>query len=404
MFKLNYLVYLHPRNSNGKMRQVEKEMAMENNNNHIRLSKLWMLATMTIALCFGSCSKDDDGVLPQPEQGAEFRTLLQSMDWGTDTCFVYGHKIPDVDAVCSSLAYAKLMRTLGYNCKAKVSSPINRETAYIARVFGIALPELKTSVAPQTRLILTDHTDYIQSVGGSREAVILQIIDHHTEGDIKDSTIPFVRREMVGSTNSIVYEMYNELGVDIDDETARILLAGIISDTRYLTKSATQPIDSLAILKLSSQLVISTDSIAKLNQAMAESATDYNGMTDSEIFFSDYKEYDLNGTFLGFGCLSCKQDEMEPFIDRMLAIMPDLMQLEGCQIMVAMIDNLVESTGADPTKPSYEHDGMYFLYCGEGSKDVAEALFGPSLREGVCYDAKGMSRKQIVPIIADMLK
>ena len=49
--------------------------------------------------------------------------------------------------------------------------------------------------------------------------------------DIRDDMIPFVRREMVGSTNTIVYEMYKELGVNIDDEAARIMLAGIISET-----------------------------------------------------------------------------------------------------------------------------------------------------------------------------
>ncbi len=98
------------------------------------------------------------------------------------------------------------MRTLGYNCKAKASSAINRETRYISKRFGFSIPELKTSVEPNTRLILTDHTDYAQCVDGAREAIILQKIDHHTEGDIPDATIPFVRREMVGSTCSIVYE------------------------------------------------------------------------------------------------------------------------------------------------------------------------------------------------------
>lgn len=92
------------------------------------------------------------------------------------------------------------MRALGYNCKAKVSSATNRETAYISGLFGFALPELKASVVPQTRLILTDHTDYAQCVDGAREARILQKIDHHVEGDILDSNIPYVRREMIGST------------------------------------------------------------------------------------------------------------------------------------------------------------------------------------------------------------
>ena len=114
---------------------------------------------------FCSCNKDNS---IEPESGEKFRAMLETLDWGKDTCYIYGHKTPDVDAVTSALSYAILMREFGYNCKAKVSSPINKETEFISRHFGFSLPELKTSVVPQTRLILTDHTDYVQCVDGAR--------------------------------------------------------------------------------------------------------------------------------------------------------------------------------------------------------------------------------------------
>ena len=104
-----------------------------------------VLLLCSLVCTMSSCHKEEDSVAEE----TAFRTMLRGLDWGTDTCFVYGHRTPDVDAVTSALAYAKLMRTLGYNCKAKVSSTMNRETEYIARVFGITLPELKDSVVPQ---------------------------------------------------------------------------------------------------------------------------------------------------------------------------------------------------------------------------------------------------------------
>ena len=168
----------------------------------IMKKNLLLLLTVGLALMAASCTTSIDD---NPDVPEAYRATLRSLNWGTDTCFVYGHKTPDVDAVTSALSYAKLMNALGYNCKAKVSSPMNRETAYISRLFGFSVPELKTSVAPLTRLILTDHTDYAQCVEGAREAIILQKIDHHVEGDIADASIPYVRREMVGSTNTIIY-------------------------------------------------------------------------------------------------------------------------------------------------------------------------------------------------------
>jgi len=351
-----------------------------------------------------SCTNEDNAVKPQSYEGKSYLKKLRSLDWGRDTCFVYGHKTPDVDAVTSALSYAKLMRTIGYNCKAKVSSETNRESGYSSRLFGFALPELKTSVEPNTRLILTDHTDYAQCVDGARNAIILQKIDHHVEGDIADANIPYVRREMVGSTCTIIYECFQELGVEIDKETAGIMLAGIVSDTRNLTKSTTKLVDSLAWKALSTQLGISADSMAVINYYMEQAASDYTGMTDAEILLSDYKDYEIGNHKIGFGSLVCKADEMDGFITRMLAVAPDVMSLKGRDMMFAKIDNMVKNPDTSKKDKPYVIDGTFFIYYGEGTKAVAEAIFGTSLKEGVCYTKEELSRKQIVPKITAQLE
>lgn len=59
--------------------------------------KLWMLAILVCSLgLFTACSSVDQAVV-KPEQGTAFRAMLKSLDWGTDTTFVYGHKTPDVE-------------------------------------------------------------------------------------------------------------------------------------------------------------------------------------------------------------------------------------------------------------------------------------------------------------------
>ena len=359
--------------------------------------KYWAIAA-TLVICgtsiFTACSDEDNPVEDV------FQTMLKSLDWGTDTAYVYGHKTPDVDAVCSSLGYARLMRALGYNCKAKVSSAPNRETVFIAGLFGFALPELKSSVAPQTRLILTDHSDYAQCVDGARDAKILQKIDHHVEGDILDSGIPYVRREMIGAACTIIYEMYQEQGISIDDETARILLAGIVSDTRNLTKPATCVADSMAWEALTAQLGISPDSMAVISGHMSEAADNYEGMTAKEIFMSDYKGYELNGYLFGIGSLDCPAEEMDGFIDRMLAVMPEVAAENGLHMLFAKIDNKVLLPGTI----DYTDAGTYFIYYGEGAQAIAEAIIGPSLRPGVTYSEVKVSRREIVSKITEILQ
>ena len=237
------------------------------------------------------------------------------------------------------------------------------------------MPELKSSVAAGTRLILTDHSDYAQCVDGAKEARILQKIDHHIEGDIADATIPYVRREMVGSTCTIIFGCFNELGVPIDDESARIMLAGIVSDTRNLTKTTTKGVDSTAWKALVSQLRLE-DQIAEINRGMEEAAYNYDGMTDAEILLSDYKDYEIGEHLIGF----------------------------GSDMIFAKIDNLIPNTDKSESASPYMEEGTYFIYYGEGTKALAESIFGTSLRDGVTYTKENLSRKQIVPLMTEKLK
>ena len=367
----------------------------------------WIVAAILFCgatAMFTSCSNDDNPIIdPTDEPGAAYRALLQSLDWGQDTTFVYGHKVPDVDAVCSALSYAKLMRALGYNCKAKISSPINRETQFIAQWFGFDVPELKTSVAADTRLILTDHSDYAQCVDGAKQARILQMIDHHVEGDIKDSGIPYVRRKMIGSTCTIIYECYKELNIPIDDETAKILLAGLISDTDNLNKTATQHEDSVAWTELVTKLNLENE-VAEISRLMAEAANNFEGMNDSAVFVSDYKGYEMGGKAIGIGSLDCMGEEAEDFVNRMLAVLPAVLSENGLDMLFAKIDIHVPNPDeSDPENPTVK-DGLYFIYYGEGAQAVAETIFGPTIREGVTYSKESLSRKQIVPLIMEILQ
>jgi manganese-dependent inorganic pyrophosphatase len=197
--------------------------------------------------------------------------------------------------------------------------------------------------------------------------------------------------------------MFRETGVSIDDETARILLAGLLSDTRNLTKTTTQHEDSVAWTALVAQLHLE-DKVAEINRQMAEAANNYDGMSDSDIFISDYKDYEIGGKAIGIGSLACKASEMDSFIARMLAVMPQVMHDKKRDMLFAKIDNLVPNPDeSDPDTP-FVDDGTYFIYYGEGTQAVAETIFGPSLRPGVTFSQENLSRKQIVPRIQEIVQ
>ncbi len=345
-----------------------------------------------------SCNRIDPEDLGNP-----FRQMLATLDWGADTCFVYGHKTPDSDAICSSIAYANLMNALGYNCAAKISSKANNETKYISRLFGFEIPVMKPSVLPGTRLIATDHEEYTQSVDGARDGRVIQIVDHHQEGDMVNPSA-FIHREMVGSTCTLVLELYDLADVPVDDLMAKVMLAGLMSDTRNLAKDNTTRKDSLAWQALTGQIGMSKDKAAEVYKGMEEALTSYDGMTDYDIMLSDYKDYDMSGVPVGIGCVEWTDySTMDDLIDRMLAVMPQVLKDKQRKMVFCMATRYAPN-------PDPEADakvvalGTYVLYYGEGVREVAEEAFGKSLREGVCYSEERLSRKaHVVPLLTDIL-
>ena len=377
------------------------------------MSKSFILFSILVGFMICACSDKDSSVEPGCACDVEFIESIAAMDWGNDTTFVFGHKTPDVDAVTSSLAYAALMRSMGHNAVAKVSSPVNRETELVAERLGFKVPELMTSVPSGTRLILTDHAEYAQSVDGARDAKILQIIDHHTPGDIEDADSSiYVRRDYYGSTCTVIRHLYEEAEVKLDDEVAKILLAGILSDTRNLTKSNTTRADTLILKELQEKIGLSTDTLEKLFKDMSEVAHDYSGMSAEEIFLVDYKDYDMGDFAMGIASIiwydeSSKEDLFKQLFD----VMPKIASEKERDILFAKVDVFKPNT--DPETMDEMPDlsvGSYILYYGkEGledkAKEIAEAAFGKSVEEGICYSAEKLSRKtDMVPMLTEVVK
>ena len=73
-----------------------------------------------------------------------------------DVIYIFGHKKPDTDSICASIAYADLKRKLGFNAVACRLGEINEETRFILDYFDVPLPKylnnVKTQVSDRNRL------------------------------------------------------------------------------------------------------------------------------------------------------------------------------------------------------------------------------------------------------------
>ncbi|MBF4691861.1 putative manganese-dependent inorganic diphosphatase [Fusibacter ferrireducens] len=141
-------------------------------------------------------------------------------------------------------------------------------------------------------VILVDHNEYAQSAEGLSEANVIEIIDHHKIGDISTS-LPIAFRNMpVGSTNTIIYQLFKEEQVEIPKDIAGLMMSGIISDTLFLKSPTTTVFDEMAVEKLTEITGIKTDTFAL---EMFKKGTSLVGKSVSDVFFNDFKEFMLEG-------------------------------------------------------------------------------------------------------------
>jgi manganese-dependent inorganic pyrophosphatase len=95
----------------------------------------------------------------------------------------------------------------------------------------------------RTRIALVDHNELGQAVNGAAEVQITEIVDHHRLGNTPtDQPILFINRP-VGSTCSIVADMFRSQGMEPDPAVAGLLMSGIISDTLNLNSPTTTALE-----------------------------------------------------------------------------------------------------------------------------------------------------------------
>ena len=77
------------------------------------------------------------------------------------TTFIFGHKSPDTDTVCSSIALSYLKNQLGDKTMPKVLGNINNETKFVLKYFNVPVPSYLNDVRVRIKNIKFDKKAYI---------------------------------------------------------------------------------------------------------------------------------------------------------------------------------------------------------------------------------------------------
>jgi len=214
--------------------------------------------------------------------------------------YVFGHKNPDSDTVCSAIALADLKSKLGVACTPAALGDLAPETKFILEKFGVAAPAVKTSFAGE-KVFLVDTSDLTQLPDDIKQAEILGIVDHHKLGDVTTSSPLECWIWPVGCTSTVITSMYKFHGVEVPKNVAGIMLCAILSDTVIFKSPTCTPADKEAAAALAK--IAGVADMAALGMEMFKVKSAVEGTPARELVLRDYKDFNMNGTKVGIGQL-----------------------------------------------------------------------------------------------------
>lgn len=240
------------------------------------------------------------------------------------------------------------------------------------------------------QVILVDHNEKSQAVNNIDEAEILEIIDHHRLGSLETMSPVYFRNQPLGCTSTIIYQMYQEKGVEVSATIAGLLCAAIISDTLMFRSPTCTDMDVKAAKTLAA---IANVDIENLAHEMFEAGSDFEMKTEEEILNQDFKIFHFNDFAFGVAQVSAMgQSELDKVHARIENLLPT-MQLEKKvdMILVMLTDIMTESST--------------LVYCGEDAEELLKEAFVYSAEDynSIVVDGMVSRKKQLIPALMKKL-
>jgi len=144
----------------------------------------------------------------------------------------------------------------------------------------------------RTRLVLVDHNELTQAVPGADEVTIAEIIDHHRLGAMNTAQPILFINEPVGSTCTIVADLFRREGIHPSPSIAGIMMAGLISDTLHLNGPTTTGKDAILLAWLSEIAGVNSKQLA---DEIFNSGSVILANPPEKVVRSDFKIYEEAG-------------------------------------------------------------------------------------------------------------
>ncbi|MEX2466942.1 MAG: putative manganese-dependent inorganic diphosphatase [Gemmatimonadota bacterium] len=240
-----------------------------------------------------------------------------------------------------------------------------------------------------TKIILVDHNELSQAVPGADQVEIVEVVDHHRLGDLRtQDPILFINRP-VGSTCTIVADLYRQADITPTREIAGVLMGGLISDTLNLKSPTTTRTDGEMLAWLQQITGVTGSELADI---IFSSGSVVASQSPGDVIGLDRKVYE-EGDF-HFAISQVEEVGFEEFWDRCVALADALEKsrtAEGLDFTALLVTDVKSQ------------DSLLMV---SGSPVLVDAITYTPIYPGEIYSLPGVvsRKKQLLPFLTGTLR
>lgn len=240
---------------------------------------------------------------------------------------------------------------------------------------------------PGRRLVLVDHNELSQAVPGAADIPIVEILDHHRLGNMPTEAPILFLNQPVGSTCTIVADLYRRHGLAPERPVAGLMLAGIIADTLNGTSPTATETDRRFLSELGEAAGIRAADLASEIFAVG---SPLQTMSPARVIEADAKRYEEHG--VSFSVAQIEEVTFANFGQRreqLLTALRERAKAEGLFFAALLVTDI-------------NAQDSYLLV--EGDADFRKTIRYPEHADGVWFLEGVVSRKkQLLPYLTECL-
>ena len=238
------------------------------------------------------------------------------------------------------------------------------------------------------QVVLVDHNENSQAVNNIEDAEILEIIDHHRIGSLETISPVYFRNQPLGSTSTIIYQIFREKGIEVPMDIAGLLMAAIISDTLMFRSPTCTQLDIIAAEELAQIAGVEVETFAK---NMFQAGSDFADKTTEEIFYQDFKIFHTDEYDFGVSQISAMSGEvLDKVGEQLRPYLKDVLGEKKLDMVYVMLTDILNETSK-------------VIFEGDEAASILNTAFDVPVKDYAVLEGVVSRKKQMIPSLMNAM-